>query len=359
MVVKSASVSCETVMNAYPQLFTECLGDKSTTFSRVSSPEAATENCMAFLNNPQALREGLSSSARICVVPKKLKAEAEAARGTKTILVSPNVELAMSKVLNQFFLKTPYRDEATNGRHATAVVDSSAEIASDVCIGAHAVIGPRVKIGSGSFIGANTVVEADVQIGENTTLHPLVYVGHSCLIGNNCEIYPHAVIGKEGYGYAHDEKGNHYKIPHQGRVVLEDDVHVGSGCTFDRGTFLETRIGQGTKFDNQCHIAHNCKIGRNGLLTAHFVMAGSSSIGNNFVAGGKSVVTGHIQVGDNIQIAALSGIAKDLNEPGQYGGVPLMPLQAFIKMKAALVQLPEMRKQLMRLTKKVFPDENI
>ena len=130
-------------------------------------------------------------------------------------------------------------------------------------------------------------------IKSHVTIHAHVYVGHSCVIGHNCEIMPQAVIGSEGFGYAHDHLGNHYRVPHTGRVVLADDVHIGALSTIDRGTINDSTIGQGTKIDNHVHLAHNSIVGKNGLITAHVVMAGSSTLGDNFMVGGNSAIAGH------------------------------------------------------------------
>ena len=48
----------------------------------------------------------------------------------------------------------------------------------------------------------------------------------------------------------------------RGRVVIEDEVEIGANTTIDRGALGETRIGRGTKIDNQVHIGHNCGLGR-------------------------------------------------------------------------------------------------
>lgn len=353
MVISRQPISCADLMKRFPKFFVESIGDLNRTISGVASPEAASADRAVFLATPKALAQGLASQAGVLIVGKKNRTDAEAARGDRTILIASNVELAMATVVSELFLKTPYTNAAIDGVHPTAFIGEGAEIAKGARVGPHAFIGARVKLASGVYIGANAVLEDDVSVDEGSVIHPLVFIGHSTQIGKRCEVHPNTVIAKEGYGYVHDERFNHYRIPHQGRVVLEDDVHIGGGCAIDRATFDETRIGAGTKFDNKVHIAHNNKIGRNSLITAGFLMAGSSKIGANFVTGGNSVVTGHIEVADNVQIAAASGISKDLKEPGQYGGLPLVPLQQHIKIKAALVHLPEMRKQLKSIMKKL------
>ena len=338
-------------MRRLPKFFVGSVGDPARSISGVSAPDAGTPDTAVFLGTSKALKAGLTGPAGVVVVSPKNKAQAEAVLGGRTLLLSPNVELAMAEVVQEFFLKTPYRPEPLKGVHPTAVVHATAEIAPDAVIGPHAYIGRGVKIAAGALIGAGAVVEDGTAIGPSTVLHPNVYVGHSCEIGARCEVNPNSVIGKEGFGYAHDEKGNHYRIPHQGRVVLEDDVHVGSCCVVDRGTFGESRLERGAKLDNHVHIGHNSRLGQNALVTAGFTMAGSSRVGRNFIAGGKTVVTGHIEVCDNVNLAALSAVGKAIDKPGQYGGNPLLPLQQFVKMKVGMTHLHELQKQVKRIMK--------
>jgi len=337
------------IVASYPPLFGESLGDLKATVSGVNSPELATESEMCFLATPKALESGFNSKARVLVVPPKAKDQALSHANGRTILISPNPEKAMALVISKFFRPTPYTNPSINGVHPTAVVSETAHVAKTARIAPHAYIGANVTLGENVYIGAGAVIEDNSVIGDSTVIHPNVFVGHSSQIGSRCEIHPNSVVGKEGFGYAHDEKFNHTRIPHQGRVVLEDDVHIGACCTIDRGTFGETRIERGVIMDNLVHIAHNNRIGRNSVLTSGFTMAGSSKIGANFVTGGKTVVTGHIEIADNVQLSALSAISKSITTPGQYGGHPFQPLQAYLKSQAAIPHLPEMRKLLKKI----------
>ncbi len=348
--------TCETLLSMFPNLFTLCIGDRTIPIRSIRSPESPEAGAAVFCSNPRVFAQALAGAASVLVVPASAAAELEPRRGSKTLLASPNVEYAMATAINAFFLKSPYTDASEEDRHPTAAIHSSVTMADGVRVGPHAVVAAGCKLGKRVFIGAGAVIEKGTEIGDDTTVHPLVYIGHGTRIGVRCEIMPNTTLGKEGFGYAHDEKGNHHRIPHQGRVVIEDDVHIGANCSIDRGTFGETRIGAGSKLDNQVHVAHNCKIGRNCLLTAKFAIAGSSTIGDHFVAGGSSTVTGHIAIGDGVQISGMSTVNKDLPGPGRYGGFPLVPLQQHLKIRAALVHLPEMRKQLGRLMKKLSPD---
>lgn len=346
MAISQPSVSCAELLKKFPQLFPQVIGDAERQFSSVEAPGTSNPNAAVFLSNPKALKAGLQSAARVVIVGRKLLAEAEKMAEGRTVLVSPNPELAMAMTIHTYFLATPFTSRTLSGIHPTAVISPDATLEPDVRVGPHAVIGAGAKIAAGVTIGANAVIEDNATVGESTVIHPLAYVGHSTIIGKRCEIHPHATVGKEGYGYAHDEKGNHYRIPHQGRVVLEDDVHIGAACTIDRATFGETRIQFGSKFDNRVHIAHNCNVGRNSLITAGFLMAGSSKVGANFITGGNSVVSGHLEICDNVQLSGVSAVTKAITKPGGYGGNPLLPLQAHLKMKSSLAQILKMRKQL-------------
>lgn len=347
MVISNQKVTAEQLMNQLPTSFTECLGDKLSGFNQVSSPDNATSASILFLSNAKAMPSGFKSAASIWVVGRKAKdAAVNAATKGQTILIANNVERAMAETIHAFFLQTPYTNRSIQGVHPKAVVSPTAKLGKNIRIGPNAFIGEHVELGDNVYVGANAVIEDQTVIGKDSVVHPLAFIGHSTLIGERCEIHPASAIGKEGYGYAHDELGNHYRIPHQGRVVLENDVHIGSTTAVDRSTFGETRIKQGAKLDNKIHIAHNCEIGKNALLTSGFAIAGSTKIGANFITGGNSTVTGHIEVCDNVQLAGESVISKSILKPGQYAGYPLQPLQQALKTKVATTHLVEMQKEL-------------
>ena len=333
------------------------LADLETEIQWFGSHTCQKEKAFAFINTPRNLG-ALEKSAVICVLaPLSLKEQIEKSDSRKNWLFSRNVGLAARNIKKHFVFETPYRRTDYQGIHSTAIIDESSEISPGVVIGPNVVIGKNCRLGEGTYIGANTVIEENVVIKSHVTIHPLVYIGHSCEIGHHCEIKSQAIIGSEGYGYEHDHLGNHYRVPHTGRVVLMDDVHVGAGSALDRGTINDTVIGQGTKIDNQCHLAHNTVVGKNGLITAQAVTAGSSTIGDNFICGGKTAITGHITICDNVNLAGFSAVTNDVKEPGQYGGYPLLPLTQHLKIQASRVHIPKMRKQMRKVMKKLFPED--
>jgi UDP-3-O-[3-hydroxymyristoyl] glucosamine N-acyltransferase len=261
-----------------------------------------------------------------------------------------NVAMGMATLLKYFDQKCN-RFTQWGARHPTAVVHPDARIGSDSFLGPYCVIGADAVIGDGCMIGAHSVIENRATLGKRTIIHPHVFVGAACEIGNDCEIHPHTTVGSDGFGYVVDLDGRPRKISHLGNVVIGDNVEIGSGCAIDRATLTSTRIRSGTKLDNICHIAHNCDLGENGFFTAGFMMGGSTKIGRQFVTGGNSVVTAHVTLGDNVNLAGRSSVTHDVPAAGAYGGYPLQPLAEAMKTAVSLGKLNEIRKNLNRVMK--------
>ena len=86
----------------------------------------------------------------------------------------------------------------------------------------------------------------------------------------------------------------HEKIPQIGRVIIENNIEIGSNCSIDRGSLQDTLIKNGTKIDNLVHIAHNCIIGENCIIAGMVGLAGSTTLEDFVVMGAKSGAVGHI-----------------------------------------------------------------
>jgi UDP-3-O-[3-hydroxymyristoyl] glucosamine N-acyltransferase len=147
-------------------------------------------------------------------------------------------------------------------------------------------VGPGASIGDDSLVHANAVIEAQVEIGRRAV------------------IQAGAVIGSDGFGFEWDGT-EHVKIPHIGTVIIGDDVEIGANTAIDRGTSGATRIGRGTKIDNQVHIAHNVQIGEHCLLCGQVGMGGSATVGNGVIFASKSGSVGHVHTGDGVVVMGL------------------------------------------------------
>ena len=163
----------------------------------------------------------------------------------------------------------------------------------------------------------NVMIGENVKIGKNCYFYPGVFINHNTEIGNNVIIHPNAVIGSDGFGLYLDQKIWH-KIPHIGKVVIEDNVEIGSCTTVDRGMIDNTILKSNCKIDNLVHIAHNVTIGRNTAIAACTGVAGSSIIGDNCTIGGGVGINGHISICDNVHIHGMTMITKSIKSEGEY-----------------------------------------
>lgn len=237
-------------------------------------------------------------------------------------------------------------------------VSSKAHIGKDVKMGEgvtimpfavvddHSVIGDRVIIYPHAYIGQYA------EIGEDTVIYSSATVREHCRIGKRCVLHSSAVVGADGYGFT-TKDGVHTKVPQVGNAVLEDDVEIGAHVGIDRAAMGSTIIGHGTKIDNLVHVGHNCKIGPNCLLVALTGISGSTTVGHNVTFGGQTGTVGHINIGANSVYAGRSGIISDMPEGFFGAGFPVQSHVEWLRMQAAMKHLPEMRRQIRQLEKKL------
>ena len=349
------TVRVSDIIEGFPKLLRLVRGDAHVELSRPRAPSAPQPGCIVFLNQRKLIEDAVAGQAAVIVV-SDADADDEALQDARqTVLASPSPELALALVAQTFFPVSVDKQGFDGNRiHPSAVLSESASIADDAVIGPNAVIGANVRIGAACIIGANTTVEADTVIGDGSHIHGNVFIAHGTQIGRHCEIHPTTSLGTEGYGYAHDEQFNHYRHVHYGRLIIEDDVHVGAGVTIDRGHFADSVIGRGTKIDNHCHLAHNIQVGKNCLMVSDFIAAGTVVIGDNNVFGGRTGISDHVTIGDNMQFTALTSIFKDINEPGKaFGGHPVQPVNDYLKSSASIARLPSIRKNVARIMRKL------
>lgn len=341
-------ILCRQIATDFAYLLSKTLGDLQVSVSRASSAEMASPQALVFASTEMQLRVALERKAGAIVVAESLEKHLPEVFAS-TLLVTPKPTMMLALVLKKYF--DPSREKFHRGPHIDprALVSPDAQIMGGAVIAAGAFVGPGAMIGDGAWIGPGCVIEEGARVGADTVLHALVFVGRRCEIGARCEIHAHTTIGSDGYSYAHDEQGKHFKIPQLGVVIIEDDVEIGANCAIDRAAFDATRIGSGTKIDNLCHIAHNCQIGQKVLLTGGFFMAGSSSIGDHCVCGGRATVTDHVAICAGVQLAGLSAVTKSITARGAYGGHPLQPMKKYLRSLCSLPHLPEMRKAIVAL----------
>lgn len=219
------------------------------------------------------------------------------------------------------------------------------------------------------FIPANKLISDSASIGGNSVIYPGAFVGHHVFIGDNCIIYPNVtimdhciignnvrieagtVIGSDAFYYntKKDRDVWYKKMTSCGRVVIEDDVEIGAGCTIDRGVSHDTIIGRGTKLDNMVHIGHDTVVGNNCLFAAQVGIAGATNIGSGVILWGQVGVSKTLTIGDNAVLMAQSGTSHSLEGNKSYFGSPVEDAKKKMKELVWIKRIPEMWEKLKKL----------
>ena len=156
------------------------------------------------------------------------------------------------------------------------------------------------------------------------------------------------MVGSDGYGYVKNE-GKHQRLPQIGIVETAAEVDIGANSTIDRARMGETYIGEGTKIDNLVQIAHNVKIGQYCLLVSQSGIAGSTVLEDNVIVAGKAGVIGHLTIGENSTIGAMSVAIDSLEANSHVLGFPAEPKAVFWRLHSLKQKLPDLFKRLKNL----------
>jgi UDP-3-O-[3-hydroxymyristoyl] glucosamine N-acyltransferase len=220
---------------------------------------------------------------------------------------------------------------------AGAQIDPSATIGCGTQIDFGAVIGPGVAIGERCHIAAHAVLGAGVTVGNNCRIGAHSTISNA-LIGAGAEIGSCCTIGGPGFGFVAGPVGP-LRMLQLGRVIIEDDVAIGSNCTIDRGAMGDTVIGAGTVTDNLVQIAHNVRLGKRCVLSGQVGIAGSTILGDDVMVGGQTAISDHLKIGSGARIAGKSGVMRDIEAGGRVGGYPAIAVRQWHRQTAGLLRL--------------------
>ena len=317
------------------------VGDENIVISGLENIEGAGEHDLTFAVEPH-IEEAKSTRAAAVMLPEGVE------DFPRPVLYVAEPRAAFASLLALFTPKLVFPKGVSSEAH----IGKDVKLGEDVtilpfaCVDDHAVIGDRVTLYPGVYVGQYGEVDEDTVIYSNAT------VREHCRVGKRCIIHSSAVIGSDGFGFT-TKDGVHTKVPQVGNVVLEDDVEIGAHDGIDRAAMGSTVFGHGTKIDNLVHIGHNCKIGPNCLIVAQTGISGSTQVGHNVTFGGQVGTVGHINIGANSVYAARSGIIGDMPEGVFCAGFPVQSHTEWLRMQAAMKHLPELRKEVKRLTKEL------
>lgn len=211
-----------------------------------------------------------------------------------------------------------------NPRQAFAVVlREFAELdKEEVLIHSSAIIHPDAQIGLNFNCGPNVVIESDVIIGDNVSIGANTIIKKRTSISNNVSIGSNCTIGGIGFGYEKNENGKYVALPHLGGVIIEGNVEIGNNTCIDRAVLGFTRLRSNVKVDNLVHIAHGCDIGKNSLIIANAMVAGSVIIGENTWVAPSSSILNQLQIGSNVTVGMAAVVLKAVEDGDVVVGAP-------------------------------------
>jgi UDP-3-O-[3-hydroxymyristoyl] glucosamine N-acyltransferase len=322
----------------------ELRGPADIAVTGVNQLDGANRGDLTFIRTQAFAAAWPACGASAALVNRSVEVEPGPGRA---FIVVDDADLAMAAALDLF---APPPVLPGDGVHPTAVVDPSAQLGDAVRIGPYTVIGAHAVIGDRTVLHAHVTVLDHTRIGADCTLWPGVVVRDRCTIGDRCIIHPNASIGADGFNYRPQPDGSGLrKIPQIGTVQIEDDVEIGANTCVDRGKFAATVIGTGSKIDNLCQIAHNCRIGRHAIVAGGCMIAGSATIEDGAVVGGSTNLRDHMTIGAGAMLAASSNVITDVPPGEVWGGYVAHDLREVLREMSALRKLPELVRKMRKL----------
>ena len=285
------------------------VGNENHKITGINEIHMVQNGDIVFVDHPKYYDKALKSAATTIIINK----EVECPSGKALILSEKPFD-----VFNQ--LTTHFRPLQSPHTQKNQFVHPSAQIYPNV------------------FIGNN------VKIGKNTRIYPGVCIMDNTIIGDDVIIGANAVIGHFAFYYKKKEDG-YDRLHTCGGVEIESNVEIGALCTIDAGVTGITRIGKGTKLDDQVHIGHDTVIGEDCLMASGVGIAGCVKIENSVLLWGQVGCASDVVIGEGVVVYAQSGISKDLEAGKTYFGSPCIEAKEKFKEMAAIRQLPELLKK--------------
>ena len=267
---------------------------------------------IVFVDHPKYYDKALNSQATIVLINKEV-----ACPDGKALLISDDPFRDFNRLKDHF---RPFKT-------------------ADEMIAESAKIGEGTRIQPGCFIGN------DVTIGKDCLIHANVVIYDHTVIGDGVVIHSGSILGADAFYYKKRPQG-YDPLKSSGRVVIEDQVHIGAACTIDKGVSGDTTLKRGTKIDNQVHVGHDTVIGCDCLIASQVGIAGCVVIEDEVTIWGQAGLTSAITIGKGTIISAQSGVSKSLEGGKSYFGTPAEEFRKKYKELAALRQLPEVVEQL-------------
>ena len=188
-------------------------------------------------------------------------------------------------------------ERAMTNIHPTAVVEPGARLAASARIGPYCVVGSKVELGEDVELVAHVVVAGRTSIGDGTRIFPFASIGHQPqdlkYQGEDSAL----VIGK--------------------RNIIREHVTMNPGTA---GGGMVTRVGDDCLFAASAHVAHDCSVGNNVIMTNNATLGGHVTLGDYVIISGLSAVHQFVRVGPHAFVGGMTGVERDVIPYGMVMG---------------------------------------
>ncbi|MBD9569100.1 acyl-ACP--UDP-N-acetylglucosamine O-acyltransferase [Ensifer sp. ENS08] len=191
------------------------------------------------------------------------------------------------------------------------MIAASAKIHPSSIVESGAVIGENVKIGPFCYIGPKVVLGDDIEL-----LSHVVVIGRTT-VGKGTKIFPNAVIGGDSQSVHHS--------------AVDTELLIGANCTIREGVTMNTGtvehggktvVGDNNLFLANSHVAHDCRLGSNIILSNNVMLAGHVTVEDRVILGGGCAVHQFTRVGRQAFVGGLSAVSYDVIPYGMLNGNP-------------------------------------
>ena len=156
------------------------------------------------------------------------------------------------------------------------------------------------------MISSLAYVSPKAQIGKNVTIDAFAYIDDNVILGDNCHVFPHAVIGcvPQDLKFKGEETW----------TIIGDNCVLREFVTVHRGTASKgkTVIGNNNLIMAYCHVAHDCILHDNIIMSNATQLAGEVEVDNFAIIGGGSLVHQFTHIGAHVMIQGGSKVNKDI-----------------------------------------------
>lgn len=190
-------------------------------------------------------------------------------------------------------------------------VSASARVHPLAVVEDGAVVGENVVVGPFCRVGSRVVLRNDVELISN------VVVDGFTDIGAGCRIHPMAVIG--GVSQSLHEAGLDSRLVIGERCTIREGVTMNCGTVGGGGI---TSVGNDCLFLANSHVAHDCRLGDNIILSNNVMLAGHVTVGDRAILSGGCAVHQFSRIGRQAFIGGLSAVNYDVIPYGMLNGNP-------------------------------------